>query len=341
MTLRISLDRDLPVPVGAQLKGQIEYGIVSGALKPGEQLPSVRELAAAEGLAHVTVSHVYSALKREGLIVVRQGTGTYVAGDGGGPRAGGSLGELQYLVEAMVAQARGLGFTPAQISQMVTARLAGGGERRPLIAMVGLFGHATEVYARELGLMLEDLDPLVVPYTVERLRAGGAEERDRVCEADLILTLANKVKEVQKLLARRRPPIRSLSFVAHAETVRRLQALAVDLQIGVISTFAEFLPTMLNGVMAYAAPSKPPLCAVLSDGERVNAVLAQADAVIYASGSEAIRAHVSRTMPVIEYLHAPELASVEAVRPLLERLSPARHAEGRVMRQPNSTSRLG
>ena len=341
MTLRISLDRDLPVSVGAQLKGQIEYGIVSGALKPGEQLPSVRELAATEGIAHVTVSHVYSALKREGLIVVRQGTGTYVAGDGEGSPAGGSLGKLQYLIDAMVVQARGLGFTPAQISQMVTARLAGGGERGPLIAMVGLFGHATEVYARELSRMLEDLDPMVVPYTVERLRAGGAEERDRLCEVDLILTLASKVKEVQKLLSRRHPPIRSLTFVAHPETVRRLQALPADLQLGVVSTFAEFLPTMLSGVMAHASPSKAPLCAVLSDGERVNGVLAQADAVVYASGSEAIRAHVSRAMPVIEYLHAPEPASVEAVRPLLERLSPARRPEGRALRQPNGTSRAG
>jgi GntR family transcriptional regulator len=80
MTPRISVNRSLPVPIGVQVKGQIEYGIASEVLRPGRRLPSVRELAAAEGVAHVTVSHVYRALKRDGLIVVRPGKGTYVAG---------------------------------------------------------------------------------------------------------------------------------------------------------------------------------------------------------------------------------------------------------------------
>lgn len=334
MTLRISLDRALPVPIGAQLKGQIEYGILCGALKPGEQLPSVRELAAAEGVAHVTVSHVYSALKREGLIAVKPGMGTYVAGDGDGRHAGDSRAALQRLVDTMVVQALERGFTPAQISHMVTARLAGRRARRPVVAMVGLFGHATEVYARELAHLLSNLSPDVVPYTIERLRAGG-EERARVREADLVLTIANRVKEVQTLLHAQHPPVRGLTFVAHHETVRRLRALPHDVLLGVVSTFAEFLPTMLQNVIDYTAPTRPPLCAVLSDVERVRAVLAQAGAVIFASGSEAVVASVPRGIPVIEYLHTPEPSSVEAVRPLLERLSglPAQvRGEGRYAR---------
>ncbi len=327
MALQISLDRDLPVSVSAQLAGQIEYGIASGALKPGEQLPSVRELAAAEGVAHVTVSHVYRALKSKGLISVRPGMGTYVGNNSADLRAGASIQELRRLVDGMVGQALKRSFTPTEISQMVTARLASRHRRCPVIALIGVFGHATEVYAHELRTMLGDLAPEIMPYTIERLRSGVAGERECVCTADVILTLANRVKEVQLVLPRQHPPVLGLTFVVHQGTVKRMQDLPRGRRLGLISTFSEFMPTMLQGVIAHAAPEQPPLCAVLSDVERVNAVLSTAEAIIYASGSETIVLHVSPDVPAIEYLHAPEPASVAALRPLLERLSTSANEE--------------
>jgi DNA-binding transcriptional regulator YhcF (GntR family) len=174
MALRISVDRTLPVPIGVQVKGQIEYGIASGALKPGTRLPSVRELAAAEGIAHVTVSHVYRALQRDGLIVVRPGQGTYVAGTHGA-HPNKSKAELHRLVDAMVTRALKSGYRPAEISHMVTARLASGQAHRPLIALVGLFSHATEVYAREAAALLADLAPEIVPSTIGGRRASAAQ----------------------------------------------------------------------------------------------------------------------------------------------------------------------
>ena len=319
MALRISVDRTLPVPIGVQVKGQIEYGIASGALKPGTRLPSVRELAAAEGVAHVTVSHVYRALQRDGLIVVRPGKGTYVAGTHGA-HPNKSKAELHRLVDAMVTRALKSGYRPAEISHMVTARLASGQAHRPLIALVGLFSHATEVYAREAAALLADLAPEIAPYTIDGLRAS-ADQLERVRRSDMVLTIANRVREVQSLLGPDAPCVQGLVFVAHPDTVARLRVLPCGTRLGVISTFAAFLPTMLQGIAGCMALERPPLCAILSDTECVRAVLAQADAVVYASGSEAIRADVPDGKPAIEYLHTPEPSSVEAVRPLIERLS--------------------
>lgn len=321
MPLRIFLDRNLPIPISVQLKGQIEYGIVSGTLKRGERLPSVRELAQAEGLAHVTVSHVYSALKREGLISVRPGMGTYVAGSGDIWRDGDGLGDLHRLVDGLVASALDRGFTPRQIGQAVTARLVNGNgvAHHPVVALVGLFDHATSVYAGAVAALLADLSPDVASYTIEGLRADmGACERTR--HADVVLTLANRVKEVQDLLGPAHPPVRSLAFVPHPETVRRLQALPRGISLGIISTFAEFLPTMLHGIGDCIPLERAPLCAVLADEKRVGAILRSADAIIFASGSEAILGRVPRDKPALEYLHTPEPSSVYEVRRHLVRL---------------------
>src|SRR5215213_10559619 len=77
MNLRI--DRELPVPVGVQLRGLIEYGIACGELAPGTRLPSVRGLAADLHLAPMTVSQVYKELSASGLLQSRAGSGTFVA----------------------------------------------------------------------------------------------------------------------------------------------------------------------------------------------------------------------------------------------------------------------
>jgi len=123
------------------------------------------------------------------------------------------------------------------------------------------------------------------------------------------------------MLPRRHPPLRGLTFVVHHDTVARLRAVPAGAQLGVVSTFAEFLPTMLQGVCAHVRSQKPPICAVLSDVERVNAVLAAADVVVHASGSEAVASHVHPAVPVIEYLHMPDQSAVEALRPLIDRLA--------------------
>jgi DNA-binding LacI/PurR family transcriptional regulator len=58
-----------------ELRAQIE----SGALQPGDRLPSYAEMKARHGLAPQTTDRIYSTLERAGLIVRAQGSGTFVA----------------------------------------------------------------------------------------------------------------------------------------------------------------------------------------------------------------------------------------------------------------------
>ena len=71
--MKLQIDRELPVPLGLQVKGLIEYGIACGELSPGERLPSVRELADSLAVAPMTVALVYRGLREAGLIETRGG----------------------------------------------------------------------------------------------------------------------------------------------------------------------------------------------------------------------------------------------------------------------------
>jgi DNA-binding transcriptional regulator YhcF (GntR family) len=66
------------VPVYRQLATQVVLAILSGELKPGDRLPSTRDLARRFGLHPNTISAGYRQLEREGWTEARHGSGVYV-----------------------------------------------------------------------------------------------------------------------------------------------------------------------------------------------------------------------------------------------------------------------
>jgi GntR family transcriptional regulator len=69
----VVIDPHSGVPVFRQLRDQIRFQIVSGMLKPGDELPSTRALSAELGLNPMTISKAYSYLEMDGLVEKRPG----------------------------------------------------------------------------------------------------------------------------------------------------------------------------------------------------------------------------------------------------------------------------
>src|SRR5690554_5922097 len=75
----IRIEKGSGVPISRQIAGQIVAQCLSGALPPGRQLPSVRELARELAVNQNTVLRVYEKLTGEGYLERRHGSGTFVA----------------------------------------------------------------------------------------------------------------------------------------------------------------------------------------------------------------------------------------------------------------------
>src|SRR3546814_3290411 len=120
--MNLQIDRELPVPLGVQVRGMIEYGISCGELAPGERLPSVRELADALNVAPMTVGQVYRDLRDSGLIETRPGLGTFVA-ETRGPRmrSPAQMADLQHRLDHLIDHALAIGLRPADIAAMMQA----------------------------------------------------------------------------------------------------------------------------------------------------------------------------------------------------------------------------
>lgn len=68
-----------PRPLYLQVKEQIRHRIAVGELKPGDEIPSIRALAADIRVSVITIKRTYLELEREGVIQTRQGRGSFVA----------------------------------------------------------------------------------------------------------------------------------------------------------------------------------------------------------------------------------------------------------------------
>ena len=70
---------DNGVPVYVQIREQMLRAIGAGVLRPGEQMPTMRQIAVLLKVDLNTVRHAYSDLERTGAIVIVRAKGTYVA----------------------------------------------------------------------------------------------------------------------------------------------------------------------------------------------------------------------------------------------------------------------
>jgi GntR family transcriptional regulator len=77
--LRFRLDLLSGVPAYRQIIDQVQGGLASGTLAPGDQLPTVRQLAVDLAINPNTVLRAYRELEIRGVLDTQQGTGTFIA----------------------------------------------------------------------------------------------------------------------------------------------------------------------------------------------------------------------------------------------------------------------
>jgi GntR family transcriptional regulator len=119
------LDRQSGVALGVQLATTLESAIRDGELSAGDQLPSVRQMAALAGVNVNTVRTVYGRLEQGGLLSSEHGRGTFVRGARAG--AGDLAADREYRRELM----RQIGELERQAAYYTRHRIVGGPEPPP------------------------------------------------------------------------------------------------------------------------------------------------------------------------------------------------------------------
>ena len=120
------------VPIYVQLVQQITHAMEIGILQPGDQLPTVRQLASELTIAPNTIVKAYDELANLGLIESRQGVGTTVTASLNGALRQQQFEALFERIRVVVRDAANLGVSEQALSERFEAELAHfyGGQQR-------------------------------------------------------------------------------------------------------------------------------------------------------------------------------------------------------------------
>jgi GntR family transcriptional regulator len=108
---RFHLDLHSGVPVYRQIIDQVRGAVASGALRAGDQLPTVRQLAVDLAINPNTVVRAYRELELGGLLETHQGTGTFISTQKVRHADAERERQLTQIVNDAVARAGAAGFT--------------------------------------------------------------------------------------------------------------------------------------------------------------------------------------------------------------------------------------
>jgi len=121
MTMNFRLDSSSGVPFYRQIIDQVLLAVADGRLKPGTQLPTVRQLAVDLSVNLNTVAKAYREMEIRGIVETQQGTGTFVAA-----RSGAKSRErrkaLQDLVDRLIANGEALGIPMEDLLEALVER---------------------------------------------------------------------------------------------------------------------------------------------------------------------------------------------------------------------------
>jgi len=123
----VTIDTRDKTPIYAQLERGLRAAMATSRLKPGDQLPTVRQLAVELSINANTVARVYADLERSGAIETRRGVGSFVTATSDKARPAREHDKrLRGFVTRVLAEAATAGFSAEEISDAISSHHSGG-----------------------------------------------------------------------------------------------------------------------------------------------------------------------------------------------------------------------
>jgi GntR family transcriptional regulator len=120
-SISFSLDPVNGVPIYRQIIRQIEFAILSGRMKSGDRLPTIRALAVELKTNPNTIAKAYGELEIRGILETQVGSGTYISDKKPEPEDEGLDQKIQELVGSFIKDMQGLGVEKCELARLITA----------------------------------------------------------------------------------------------------------------------------------------------------------------------------------------------------------------------------
>ena len=216
--MRFYVDHTSRVPVHNQLYDQIKLGIAVGHLRPGDTLPSVRDLERDLRIGKNSIWRVYKSLEKMGVVILRQGKGAQVSNAAGRERHQEKLDECDNISHEVVEKLHGLRIHPSSFLAYFQQYLAQASNEAPNLVFAECNRTETEIFSKQIS-ELWSVD--VRGFTFEELR--GQPARKALTRNTRVITNAYHLDELRGLLKGTGAEIVGLKFRWDRRLMKRIE----------------------------------------------------------------------------------------------------------------------
>jgi GntR family transcriptional regulator len=119
--ISFSLDPANGTPIYRQIIQQIEYGILSGRMKSGDRLPTIRSLAVHLKINPNTIAKAYNELEIKGILTTQVGSGTYISDKKPAAEEDARLLKVGEVLKRFIQEIKDLGVNMEELIALIKA----------------------------------------------------------------------------------------------------------------------------------------------------------------------------------------------------------------------------
>jgi DNA-binding transcriptional regulator YhcF (GntR family) len=320
----LQVNRQSAVPVHVQLQTQIRHLISTGSLKPGMQLPTVRQLAGFLRINRNTVARAMADLHQDGYLESHQGRGTYVV-DRPPAHEGRAARSLERLAQETLEHARRLGFTHDELVATIAARAPHGRSGKAVKSRALLVECNNPELTRYREQLEEELPLSVDRLLVDEFEARARREPEFLKDYRVVITTFFHIHEVKQAVAPGGPPPVALLSEANISSLLRLTELAEGTVVGLVCNTPRGSQNLLNSVQSAGLSHLTSVLASADDPWSIDRMLEKTRTVVCSEQAEAaIRERVPEDVEVILADRRLDPGGIEMLRDLLDQLEAER-----------------
>jgi DNA-binding transcriptional regulator YhcF (GntR family) len=243
MGLEISIDKSSESPVYRQIIEQITRKLRAGELKPGDRLPTERDLAEQLGVARGTVNRAYEELTRSQILESIPGRGSFISAQQDVAETSRKERAVKLIAE-LIDTLRNLRFSYREIRTLIELGIL---EKERMfeelsIAVVDCNPEALAVFRRQLNFLT------TMPLTLFLLDdlAASTEVEKKLATFDLVLTSARHYTEVLGMAPGIKDKLIQVALSPSQDTIIALATIKPGRKLGVICESRQFRDIILN-----------------------------------------------------------------------------------------------
>src|SRR5512135_2949149 len=281
MTVKIDIDKRSQAPAYRQIIQQVTSLIKDGVLKPGDKLPTERDLAAQLKIARGTIKKAYESLSRDKIIEAVQGRGSFISSRQDVLPAGRKERAVK-LIERLLEELKTMKFSYQEIRTIIDLKILEREERLENfhVAAVDDVPEALAIFERQLGFLSQ---VTVTKVLLDELAADRNPE-SRLRDFDLILTTTNHYSELLGMLPTLKGKVLQVAVSPSQETIIEMAGLSPSQRKGVICESEYFLEIVTDKLKDLELASGPVAHLSIKEEERVPQFLEKLDVVFVPPG---------------------------------------------------------